>query len=595
MSGLFYPYKLLITVIAAHNLPIADITSSDPYVTIRLGDKLLGRTKTVYRNRLNPKWDEIFVASLLHVNHVLELKVFDEDIGKDPDLMGSIEINLADVPIGSAFESSYPVVNAVGYKAQATLDISILIGRNENIIQIKPSSYFEKYTPIKSIQDNPNLLRYMEEFLVKESCWETLPDIVHKTFRDFSKEGYLSYFSQAAVQDMLYDVAAILNPSEQADIACDYSRVAFFREKLKLINSMKLVLESGQYLRNAPIESNSIQINLSADDSKYVVITLQNRFALWTWVAWLRLAYKYWKDVRPKKSLPVWATTKVISNQAKIAAKYQEFASCKVSISLERPYELLINNQEIISLEGMTSLTLAADSEEPKDYKLQIEAIDLNVIDGVQQEVGKGVKSTHKVNKFIKAFESTLLGISSAAAKVGDVAVSTATGVANSTVDAATILATGDPRKMIKGAHGTILEVGREIATTFTTAPIAIFGKSNVCLILKSQTDSFRIEFNDAFNGTFVEFDADELEASGDFLIDHRSLHSASALPLKAPMPLSLEFSLFQGVEKARTMGQKLMQMKRMISFDNSGNINEDLKKNEIELDGLFGEPSSRV
>jgi len=63
--GKEHPFSLTLTIHSAKGLPIADITSSDPYCFVLADDKIVGRTKTIVSN-LNPEWEEEFFIPLMH-------------------------------------------------------------------------------------------------------------------------------------------------------------------------------------------------------------------------------------------------------------------------------------------------------------------------------------------------------------------------------------------------------------------------------------------------------------------------------------------------------------------------------------------------
>lgn len=48
--------------------------SSDPYVKVKIGDKLHYKSKTIYRD-LNPVWDESFVLPINDLTHQIVFKV----------------------------------------------------------------------------------------------------------------------------------------------------------------------------------------------------------------------------------------------------------------------------------------------------------------------------------------------------------------------------------------------------------------------------------------------------------------------------------------------------------------------------------------
>lgn len=49
--------------------------SSDPYVKVKIGEKLLYKSRTINRD-LNPTWDESFVLPILDLNQQVIFKVF---------------------------------------------------------------------------------------------------------------------------------------------------------------------------------------------------------------------------------------------------------------------------------------------------------------------------------------------------------------------------------------------------------------------------------------------------------------------------------------------------------------------------------------
>lgn len=60
-------YNLIITIHGGEKLSIADITTSDPYVIVFVGERNIGKTQTIYRNHSNPSWEKTFDdIKLLH-------------------------------------------------------------------------------------------------------------------------------------------------------------------------------------------------------------------------------------------------------------------------------------------------------------------------------------------------------------------------------------------------------------------------------------------------------------------------------------------------------------------------------------------------
>eukprot|EP00548_Thalassiothrix_antarctica_P020633 CAMPEP_0194185472 /NCGR_PEP_ID=MMETSP0154-20130528/42870_1 /TAXON_ID=1049557 /ORGANISM="Thalassiothrix antarctica, Strain L6-D1" /LENGTH=167 /DNA_ID=CAMNT_0038903835 /DNA_START=9 /DNA_END=509 /DNA_ORIENTATION=- len=97
-------------------------TTSDPYVEVFLGiDQRLGKTRTISKNCINPEWNEKFT---FHIENnkktgVIFLKIYDEDVLTDADLMGTLI-----VPIPQQIITKwYPVETVFGQNATGELEI----------------------------------------------------------------------------------------------------------------------------------------------------------------------------------------------------------------------------------------------------------------------------------------------------------------------------------------------------------------------------------------------------------------------------------------------------------------------------------------
>ncbi|EFC42073.1 predicted protein [Naegleria gruberi] len=80
-------------IVEAHNLMIADITSSDPYVEIQASnDKKILKTKVIKKN-LNPVWNEEFIIDLENPKlDTLQFTVKDWDRFSKDDPLGKCKI-----------------------------------------------------------------------------------------------------------------------------------------------------------------------------------------------------------------------------------------------------------------------------------------------------------------------------------------------------------------------------------------------------------------------------------------------------------------------------------------------------------------------
>lgn len=91
-------------------------TTSDPYVELYFGSRLIGKTAVIEKT-LNPKWenetfDWIVGWATLDRKRSVELRIWDKDFLSSDDPMGNVFIPLPDLPC--RFEKWFPVNVGVG-------------------------------------------------------------------------------------------------------------------------------------------------------------------------------------------------------------------------------------------------------------------------------------------------------------------------------------------------------------------------------------------------------------------------------------------------------------------------------------------------
>ncbi|KAI4387636.1 hypothetical protein MLD38_000055 [Melastoma candidum] len=84
---------LRINVRRGFNLAVRDVTSSDPYVVVRMGKQKL-KTRVVKKN-LNPEWNDHLTLSIVDAALPIHLMVYDKDVFSLDDKMGEADINIA--------------------------------------------------------------------------------------------------------------------------------------------------------------------------------------------------------------------------------------------------------------------------------------------------------------------------------------------------------------------------------------------------------------------------------------------------------------------------------------------------------------------
>ncbi|ETV90591.1 hypothetical protein H310_14658 [Aphanomyces invadans] len=91
------PRTLRLTLSHATNLAVADIRTSDPFVVFCVGNET--QTSTCVASSLNPVWSlEVFEFKLTEADMLtrsLSIAVYDHDLGKSNDLLGSATLPLA--------------------------------------------------------------------------------------------------------------------------------------------------------------------------------------------------------------------------------------------------------------------------------------------------------------------------------------------------------------------------------------------------------------------------------------------------------------------------------------------------------------------
>ncbi|XP_076101848.1 multiple C2 and transmembrane domain-containing protein 1-like isoform X2 [Mytilus galloprovincialis] len=97
-------YDLEIILKEGRDLVIRDSSgTSDPYVKFKLGNKMLHKSKTVYKN-LNPQWNETFHLLIEDLFQPVQLQVYDYDRGRFDDPMGSADIDLSLIELNESSE-----------------------------------------------------------------------------------------------------------------------------------------------------------------------------------------------------------------------------------------------------------------------------------------------------------------------------------------------------------------------------------------------------------------------------------------------------------------------------------------------------------
>jgi hypothetical protein len=307
------PYELTVTVKAGADLMIADIISSDPYVTVSIGDTLIGRTRVIFKNHLSPKWEETFTTKLYHTDHFLYLRIYDEDFYKANDFMGMVKYQLDEdsidgikveklvgidgtTPMKGTLSFSVSIKKALDVvkiaKAAPTVDSTILQKVNEVLSDTKYSSL--KQCIAETIRTDIDLLR--PDLFDANSLYDLLDDMVH-IYSSFNR--FLE--SQSSVR-MKRSASFVTPPSPSIKT----SKVSTKRHSFHYVNTIPDVpisinLASTLKAAASMTYRNYYEYkNFSFPFSKFalrlygsngtVFIAFPNKFLLYYWLAFIRIS-----------------------------------------------------------------------------------------------------------------------------------------------------------------------------------------------------------------------------------------------------------------------------------------------------------------
>eukprot|EP01038_Epipyxis_sp_PR26KG_P006726 gene6726-9219_t len=534
-TTIYSPYKLVIVILDGTNLPIADTLSSDPYVVLFLDNKKIGKTRTI-RKTLNPVWEQLFRTDLLHIKSKLKLRVYDEDFGKDDDLMGIVTIDLSEIPLNCELQKRYDLEQASGaIKARGSINVSISLGKNENIVQIVPEISIS--SDVGTLQHSSHSLISLG-FIDGELESTDASEAIKTTLKRFVLEGKAFAFYPALIRDLLLDVNSLLkNKYVKSDImsaASDYLHFSnltaentfYKRRELRLVNSTKMNMTTKHCSRHPPTEQNTIQFIVSGGiHGNGVVLKFVNRYMMWHMIKWFRVLFEIWTDpTSNNNNSPSWlgnGSYLTTSNVTVICGK--EVFTGKLLISTKNPFQI-IYNQSIISLQGWSDLLISSDSLAPQSYVLNIEicscslngsfsdlSFDGSITNEERESINENIKSDSNSKSGFKNFlrgsitgavrgvGTIVTGATNVVTTVGgnvvNVTSGAALGVASTTVGAARTIATGDHNIMMSAVQDTVIGVmdgATDLANLVTNARGIVFRSDNYFIIAKCKDVTFK-------------------------------------------------------------------------------------------------------
>ena len=103
--------------------------TSDPYVNICIGNRIVKRTTIQYKT-CNPEWDESFQITVENGNDPVSLEIYDHDTLTENDPMGSVVIfpNSQNEIVESSLETKWYDIEKSNSAADATGRIQVQLG-----------------------------------------------------------------------------------------------------------------------------------------------------------------------------------------------------------------------------------------------------------------------------------------------------------------------------------------------------------------------------------------------------------------------------------------------------------------------------------
>jgi hypothetical protein len=289
-------------------LPVGDIRTSDPYVKIKLGNKIIQST-SVIRFTLSPEWKEEFHIPLLHLFSLVTLEIWDHDEVRPHKMLGKVELRVEMLPIDGApviyesgiqkGESNIAPRGLLFYSASIQVRspsslLSVLLSSILSLPQSRSSIITVKSSSKSPISESSSRLLSLlspdfKEFNTSLTVQETLQDTSTSFLTSNS-------FHWSSLRDMLCDINQLVPPlstftssaATEAEAAASLSAVKWKRlQNSQFSNSIKLNLLTKTTELVPPMVKDSFVLQTSTD--RYTLIA-SNKFALWNWILAIKRA-----------------------------------------------------------------------------------------------------------------------------------------------------------------------------------------------------------------------------------------------------------------------------------------------------------------
>ena len=364
--GLAHPFTVTVVIHSAHNLAIADFTTSDPYVILQVDKKEIGRTPTIFRN-LNPVWESKFVIPLTHVHSTLTFRIFDEDSGKNDDIMGVVTVDLCTLYMNEVLEKKYPLRQREDAPdlAKGKLSFSVFIEKCETLIRIEKNDTasndvsFEMSAMLKeeidnclgqtvangsSVIDSAPIFMTMMKSPFFRAGQEQIFQVVNKgLLRDLmcdvrsllrcQNTTFLSKVTSVPRDDRKSSVTSAAGSKDFISVAEDLLPMTLLRSRRALHSSTRFDTESGEYTSHSPIADAVITLEFKdKSQCRLIFPDRKNYYLIWVWMKWLKLVVSIQKgelrsvsasgdgkNIEPE--LPSWAGSGKLTSSLTVVLK----------------------------------------------------------------------------------------------------------------------------------------------------------------------------------------------------------------------------------------------------------------------------------
>jgi C2 domain len=363
--GLAHPFTVTVVIHSAHNLAIADFTTSDPYVILQVDKKEIGRTPTIFRN-LNPVWESKFVIPLTHVHSTLTFRIFDEDSGKNDDIMGVVTVDLCTLYMNEVLEKKYPLRQRDDAPdlAKGKLSFSVFIEKCETLIRIEKNDAASHYVShemsamLKEEIDNCLGQTANGSFVIDSA--PIFMTMMKSPFLKAGQEQLFQVVNKGLLRDLMCDVRSLLRclnvtfPSKALPVARDERKsssisaagskdfisvaedllpMTLLRSRRALHSSTRLDAESGEYTSHSPIPEAVIMLEFKdKSQCRLIFPDRKNYYLIWVWMKWLKLVSSIQKgELRtvsasgdgknPEPELPSWAGSGKLTSSLTVVLK----------------------------------------------------------------------------------------------------------------------------------------------------------------------------------------------------------------------------------------------------------------------------------